>query len=89
VFIVIYNFPNMDAGIAFSFLVNAETTKKYVGSRCLAQETQVSYTSSLLHFLFCWSIFLIFLFLFSFFSFFLFFFSNNTTDLNTISIIFR
>lgn len=39
-------FPNMDACVAFSYALNSETTKKYAGSKILAQETQV--TSSLL-----------------------------------------
>ncbi|XVF81402.1 hypothetical protein PTKIN_Ptkin15bG0152300 [Pterospermum kingtungense] len=40
------NFPNMDACSAFSFVFNHKYTKKYVGSKSLAQETQM--TSSLL-----------------------------------------
>ncbi|KAJ6777095.1 hypothetical protein OIU74_001136 [Salix koriyanagi] len=40
-------FPNMDACVAFSYALNSETTKKYAGSKILAQQTQV--TSSLLH----------------------------------------
>ncbi|TYI68054.1 hypothetical protein E1A91_D08G062000v1 [Gossypium mustelinum] len=40
------NFPNMDACSAFAFVFNHEYTKKYVGPKCLAQETQR--TSSLL-----------------------------------------
>lgn len=36
------NFPNMDACIAFGFVINAETARKYVGARTLAQETQVT-----------------------------------------------
>ncbi|XP_028804981.1 uncharacterized protein LOC114759916 [Neltuma alba] len=39
-------FPNMDAFAAFMFVLNPDTTKKCNGSRCLAQETQI--TSSLL-----------------------------------------
>ncbi|XVF21190.1 hypothetical protein REPUB_Repub12eG0069100 [Reevesia pubescens] len=40
------NFPNMDACSAFTFVFNHESTKKYVGPKTLAQETQR--TSSLL-----------------------------------------
>ncbi|XVF31940.1 hypothetical protein REPUB_Repub17cG0038200 [Reevesia pubescens] len=40
------NFPNMDACSAFAFVFNHEPTKKYVGPRSLARETQR--TSSLL-----------------------------------------
>ncbi|OMO89665.1 hypothetical protein COLO4_19656 [Corchorus olitorius] len=40
------NFPNMDACSAFAFVFNHESTKKYVGPKSLAQETQR--TSSLL-----------------------------------------
>ncbi|KAG8485348.1 hypothetical protein CXB51_021135 [Gossypium anomalum] len=40
------NFPNMDACSAFAFVFNHEYTKKYVGPKSLAQETQR--TSSLL-----------------------------------------
>ncbi|XP_057792894.1 uncharacterized protein LOC131009519 isoform X2 [Salvia miltiorrhiza] len=40
------NFPNMDACIAFGFVFNAETARKYIGAKTLVQETQV--TSSLL-----------------------------------------
>ncbi|XVE78281.1 hypothetical protein DITRI_Ditri13aG0132300 [Diplodiscus trichospermus] len=40
------NFPNMDACSAFAFVFNHEYTKKYVGPKSLAQETQ--WTSSLL-----------------------------------------
>ncbi|OMO75585.1 hypothetical protein CCACVL1_16128, partial [Corchorus capsularis] len=35
------NFPNMDACSAFAFVFNHESTKKYVGPKSLAQETQV------------------------------------------------
>ncbi|KAH9745418.1 hypothetical protein KPL70_004067 [Citrus sinensis] len=41
------NFPNMDACVAFGFLFNAESTKKSIGPKSLAQETQK--TSSVLH----------------------------------------
>ncbi|KAK8669393.1 hypothetical protein V6N13_106824 [Hibiscus sabdariffa] len=34
------NFPNMDACSAFLFVFNRESTKKYVGTKSLAQETQ-------------------------------------------------
>ncbi|GMI66299.1 hypothetical protein HRI_000299200 [Hibiscus trionum] len=34
------NFPNMDACSAFRFVFNHESTKKYVGPKSLAQETQ-------------------------------------------------
>ncbi|XP_022758886.1 uncharacterized protein LOC111305523 isoform X7 [Durio zibethinus] len=40
------NFPNMDSCSAFAFVFNHESTKKYVGPKTLAQETQR--TSSLL-----------------------------------------
>ncbi|KAK9284775.1 hypothetical protein L1049_023952 [Liquidambar formosana] len=40
------NFPNMDACIAFEFVLKAETSSKYVGQRSFAQETQI--TSSLI-----------------------------------------
>ncbi|KAH6824203.1 hypothetical protein C2S53_011714 [Perilla frutescens var. hirtella] len=40
------NFPNIDAGVAFGFVFNAETACKYVGAKTLVQETQV--TGSLL-----------------------------------------
>ncbi|CAB4305025.1 unnamed protein product [Prunus armeniaca] len=36
------NFPNMDAQVAFAFVLNSEATKKSVDSRYLAQETQVT-----------------------------------------------
>uniref|UniRef100_A0A2N9EIX7 Knl1 C-terminal RWD domain-containing protein n=1 Tax=Fagus sylvatica TaxID=28930 RepID=A0A2N9EIX7_FAGSY len=39
---ILKNFPNMDACTAFAFVLSAETTKKYVGSRSLAQETQIT-----------------------------------------------
>ncbi|KAF5482656.1 hypothetical protein F2P56_003208 [Juglans regia] len=39
---ILKNFPNIDACTGFAFVLNAETTRKYVGSRCLAQETQIS-----------------------------------------------
>ncbi|CAK7328444.1 unnamed protein product [Dovyalis caffra] len=38
-------FPNMDACVAFSYALNSETTKKYVGSKILAQETQYGQTN--------------------------------------------
>eukprot|EP00257_Ricinus_communis_P019188 XP_015578103.1 uncharacterized protein LOC8288333 [Ricinus communis] len=41
------NFPNMDACMAFAFVLNVKTTKKHVGSKSFAQETQI--TCSLLH----------------------------------------
>lgn len=40
----------MDACLAFAYVLNSETTKKYVGSRSLAQETQVSLPWSLFAF---------------------------------------
>ncbi|CAI0552141.1 unnamed protein product [Linum tenue] len=40
-------FPNMDACAAFAYILNAEATTKYVGSRSLAQETRMA--SSILH----------------------------------------
>ncbi|CAL1407973.1 unnamed protein product [Linum trigynum] len=40
-------FPNMDACAAFAYVLNAEATTKYVGSRSLAQETRMA--SSILH----------------------------------------
>ncbi|CAA0808413.1 Unknown protein [Striga hermonthica] len=43
---IIKNFPNMDACVAFAYVFNTETTRKYIGSKTLPQETQV--TSSLL-----------------------------------------
>ncbi|XP_034701874.1 uncharacterized protein LOC117926727 isoform X2 [Vitis riparia] len=43
---IVKNFPNMDACTAFAFVIDVETTKKHVGPRSLAQETQM--TSSLL-----------------------------------------
>lgn len=43
---IMKNFPNMDACSAFSFVFNAETTRKYSGLRSLAPEIQV--TSSFL-----------------------------------------
>ncbi|KAJ7960221.1 Dentin sialoprotein [Quillaja saponaria] len=43
---IVKAFPNMDASIAFSSVFDSETTKKCIGSRCFAQETQIS--SSLL-----------------------------------------
>ncbi|GAA0142559.1 hypothetical protein LIER_03428 [Lithospermum erythrorhizon] len=39
-------FPNMDAFTAFQFVLNSEFSRKYVGVRSLAQETQV--TSSIM-----------------------------------------
>ncbi|KAL0008746.1 hypothetical protein SO802_010248 [Lithocarpus litseifolius] len=39
---ILKNFPNMDACTAFAFVFSAETTKKYIGSRSLAQETQIT-----------------------------------------------
>ncbi|GER33562.1 nucleoid occlusion protein [Striga asiatica] len=39
---IIKNFPNMDACVAFAYVFNAETTRKYIGSKTLPQETQVS-----------------------------------------------
>uniref|UniRef100_A0A2P2K5J7 Uncharacterized protein n=1 Tax=Rhizophora mucronata TaxID=61149 RepID=A0A2P2K5J7_RHIMU len=41
------HFPNVDAFTAFTYVLKAETSKNYLGSRILAQETQI--TSSLLH----------------------------------------
>uniref|UniRef100_A0A5B6Z9T7 Uncharacterized protein n=1 Tax=Davidia involucrata TaxID=16924 RepID=A0A5B6Z9T7_DAVIN len=41
-----YNFPSMDASTAFAFVLNADTTRKYIGPRSLTQETQI--TSSIL-----------------------------------------
>ncbi|KAA3467100.1 Cytochrome P450 [Gossypium australe] len=35
------NFPNMDACSAFAYVFNHEYTKKYVGPKSLAQETQL------------------------------------------------
>ncbi|KAK4276216.1 hypothetical protein QN277_019186 [Acacia crassicarpa] len=43
---ILKTFPNMDAFAAFVFVLNPDSTKKCNGSRCLAQETQI--TSSLL-----------------------------------------
>ncbi|XP_024028614.1 uncharacterized protein LOC21390286 [Morus notabilis] len=43
---IVKMFPNMDAHVAFAFVLNAEVTKRFVDSNCLAQETQV--TQSLL-----------------------------------------
>ncbi|KAL6506791.1 hypothetical protein OROHE_022228 [Orobanche hederae] len=43
---ILKNFPNMDACIAFAFVFNAGTARKYIGAKTLPQETQV--TSSLL-----------------------------------------
>lgn len=40
------SFPNMDVCTAFAFVLNASTTRKYVGSISLTQETQI--TSSVL-----------------------------------------
>ncbi|KAE8668733.1 Period circadian protein, putative isoform 1 [Hibiscus syriacus] len=37
---IIENFPNMDACSAFHFVFHHESTKKYVGPKSLAQETQ-------------------------------------------------
>ncbi|XP_075643203.1 uncharacterized protein LOC142614554 isoform X1 [Castanea sativa] len=39
---ILKNFPNMDACTAFAFVFSAETPKKYIGSRSLAQETQIT-----------------------------------------------
>ncbi|KAK4594211.1 hypothetical protein RGQ29_018050 [Quercus rubra] len=39
---ILKNFPNMDACAAFAFVFSAESTKKYIGSRSLAQETQIA-----------------------------------------------
>ncbi|CAI0459430.1 unnamed protein product [Linum tenue] len=44
---IIKKFPNMDACAAFAYVLNAEATKKYFGSRSLAQETRMA--RSLLH----------------------------------------
>ncbi|KAA3474769.1 Cytochrome P450 [Gossypium australe] len=41
------NFPNMDACFAFRFVFNHEPTKKYVGPKSLAQETQLSFLTLL------------------------------------------
>ncbi|XP_021812561.1 uncharacterized protein LOC110755634 [Prunus avium] len=38
------NFPNMDAQVAFAFVLNFEAAKKSVDSRYLAQETQVTHS---------------------------------------------
>ncbi|XP_057505992.1 uncharacterized protein LOC130789283 [Actinidia eriantha] len=43
---ILKNFPNMDVCTAFAFVLNANSTRKYVGSRSLIQETQI--TSSVL-----------------------------------------
>ncbi|XP_038703676.1 uncharacterized protein LOC119999928 isoform X1 [Tripterygium wilfordii] len=43
---IMKNFPNMNALAAFSFVFNAETTKKYAGSKILARDIQT--TSSVL-----------------------------------------
>ncbi|XP_057461184.1 uncharacterized protein LOC130751607 isoform X2 [Actinidia eriantha] len=43
---ILKNFPNMDVCTAFAFVLNANTTRKYVGSGSLTQETQI--TSSVL-----------------------------------------
>ncbi|XP_052178263.1 uncharacterized protein LOC127792022 isoform X2 [Diospyros lotus] len=43
---ILKNLPNMDAYTAFEFVISANTTWKYVGSRSLTQETQI--TSSVL-----------------------------------------
>ncbi|CAI9089789.1 OLC1v1024425C1 [Oldenlandia corymbosa var. corymbosa] len=40
---IIKSFPNMDACEAFSSVLNAETTQKYLGSQSLARETQAEY----------------------------------------------
>ncbi|XP_021658884.2 uncharacterized protein LOC110648837 isoform X2 [Hevea brasiliensis] len=45
--IIAKNFPNMDARVAFACVLNAKNTKKHVGSKSFAQETQI--TCSLLH----------------------------------------
>ncbi|KAF2284740.1 hypothetical protein GH714_029774 [Hevea brasiliensis] len=45
--IIAKNFPNMDACVAFACVLNAKNTKKHVGSKSFAQETQI--TCSLLH----------------------------------------
>ncbi|XP_012089606.1 uncharacterized protein LOC105647985 [Jatropha curcas] len=45
--IIAKNFPNMEACVAFACILNANTSKKCVGFRSFAQETQI--TSSLLH----------------------------------------
>ncbi|GAB4825332.1 hypothetical protein Ancab_008204 [Ancistrocladus abbreviatus] len=37
---ILKTFPNMDAGIAFSFVLSGETTMRYAGARTFAQETQ-------------------------------------------------
>ncbi|XP_062107100.1 uncharacterized protein LOC133818326 isoform X2 [Humulus lupulus] len=37
-------FPNMDAHIAFAFVLNAEAVKRVVASKCLVQETQVTHS---------------------------------------------
>ncbi|KAL8478032.1 hypothetical protein ACS0TY_030074 [Phlomoides rotata] len=44
--IIIKSFPNMDACIAFKFVFDGETVRKYIGAKTLIQETQV--TNSLL-----------------------------------------
>ncbi|XP_021665516.2 uncharacterized protein LOC110653957 isoform X7 [Hevea brasiliensis] len=41
------NFPNMDAWSAFACVLNAKNTKRHIGSKSFAQETQI--TCSLLH----------------------------------------
>lgn len=43
---IIKNLPDMDACTAFTFVFNAESTRKYTGPKSLAEETQIS--SSLL-----------------------------------------
>lgn len=39
----------MDARVGFHFVLNAVATQRGVSSKCLMQETQVSYSISLLH----------------------------------------
>ncbi|KAF2284763.1 hypothetical protein GH714_029975 [Hevea brasiliensis] len=39
--IIAKNFPNMDACVAFACVLNAKNTKKHVGSKSFAQETQL------------------------------------------------